>query len=104
MPPAHSPPRPAITSRSTLPRPPHPPPYVRDDRETPLYVGRDGEFVEMICPTTGKAEYFSNQARTRDLLTRRLICPTRQPVGWMERSDTHHVREFWRMATGRAAR
>jgi hypothetical protein len=24
-------------------RPPHPVPYVRDDRETPLCVGRDGE-------------------------------------------------------------
>src|SRR5437868_14290218 len=27
----------------TLPRPPHPVPNVRDDRETPLCVGRDGE-------------------------------------------------------------
>jgi hypothetical protein len=27
--------------RSTLPRPPHPAPYVRDDRETPLCVRRD---------------------------------------------------------------
>ena len=26
-----------------MPRPPHPVPYVRDDRETPLCVGRDGE-------------------------------------------------------------
>jgi hypothetical protein len=25
-----------------MPRPPHPVPYVRDDRETPLCVGRDG--------------------------------------------------------------
>ena len=25
------------------PRPPHPAPYVRDDRETPLCVGRDGK-------------------------------------------------------------
>src|ERR1039457_5140986 len=30
-------------ARKTLPRPPHPVPYVRDDRETPLCVGRDGE-------------------------------------------------------------
>jgi hypothetical protein len=29
-------------ARKTLPRPPHPVPYVRDDRETPLCVGRDG--------------------------------------------------------------
>jgi hypothetical protein len=30
-------------ARKTLPRPPHPVPYVRDDRETPLCVGRDSE-------------------------------------------------------------
>ena len=28
-------------ARKTLPRPPHPAPNVRDDRETPLLVGRD---------------------------------------------------------------
>jgi hypothetical protein len=28
-------------ARKTLPRPPHPVPYVRNDRETPLCVGRD---------------------------------------------------------------
>src|ERR1019366_7706383 len=28
---------------SAPPRPPHPAPYVRDDRETPLCVGRDGK-------------------------------------------------------------
>jgi hypothetical protein len=30
-------------ARETLPRPPHPVPYVRDDRETPLCVGRDAK-------------------------------------------------------------
>src|SRR5712692_313105 len=30
-------------ARKTLPRPPHPVPYVRDDRDTPLCVGRDDE-------------------------------------------------------------
>src|SRR3981081_3595867 len=30
-------------ARKTLPRPPHPVPYVRDDRETPLCVGRDAQ-------------------------------------------------------------
>jgi hypothetical protein len=35
--------RPATTiARMTLPRPPHPVPNVRDDRDTPLCVGRDG--------------------------------------------------------------
>src|SRR6478672_12542007 len=29
--------------QARCPRPPHPVPYVRDDRETPLCVGRDGE-------------------------------------------------------------
>jgi hypothetical protein len=38
---AHHPPCDPI-ARKTLPRPPHPVPYVRDDRETPLCVGRDG--------------------------------------------------------------
>ena len=32
----------ALFARLTLPRPPHPAPNVRDDRETPLCVGRDG--------------------------------------------------------------
>jgi hypothetical protein len=30
------------------PHPPHPLPYVRDDRETPLCVGRDGKRYEVI--------------------------------------------------------
>jgi hypothetical protein len=30
-------------------RPPHPAPYVCDDRETPLCVGRDGATNEVIC-------------------------------------------------------
>jgi hypothetical protein len=30
-------------ARKTLPRPPHPVPYVRDDRDTPLCVGRDAK-------------------------------------------------------------
>src|SRR5260221_14431955 len=38
---AHRPPCNPV-ARKTLPRPPHPVPYVRDDRETPLCVGRDG--------------------------------------------------------------
>jgi hypothetical protein len=39
---AHHPPCDPI-ARKTLPRPPHPVPYVRDDRETPLCVGRDAK-------------------------------------------------------------
>jgi hypothetical protein len=39
---AHHPPCNPI-ARKTLPRPPHPVPYVRDDRETPLCVGRDAK-------------------------------------------------------------
>jgi hypothetical protein len=31
-----------------LPRPPHPVPYVRDDHDTPLCVGRDGGVLELI--------------------------------------------------------
>jgi len=39
------------------PRPPHPVPNVRDDRETPLCVGRDGGDIELIW-VVGEAEYF----------------------------------------------
>jgi hypothetical protein len=35
-------------SSLVLPRPSHPLPYVRDDRETPLCVGRDGDDEEVI--------------------------------------------------------
>ena len=38
-------------------RPPHPVPNVRDDRETPLCVGRDGGDIELIW-VVGEAEYF----------------------------------------------
>ena len=34
-------------------RPPHPLPYVRDDRETPLRVGRDGERYRSDLGQTG---------------------------------------------------
>src|SRR5258708_49714 len=47
----------ALFAHLTLPRPPHPAAYVRDDRETPLCVGRDGDISEVICART-KQEYF----------------------------------------------
>src|SRR5438552_3149876 len=38
--------------RATLPRPPHPAPNVRDDRDMPLSKGtRRLKLVELICPT-----------------------------------------------------
>ena len=41
--------RPAKTiARPTLPRPPHPAPYVRDDRDTPLLWGRDGAVCRAV--------------------------------------------------------
>jgi hypothetical protein len=37
---------------STSPRPPHPAPNVRDDREAPLFFGNETrEVLKMICPT-----------------------------------------------------
>jgi hypothetical protein len=42
----------------TLPRPPHPLPNVRDDRETPLFRAGDGLDMELIC-VAGEANYFS---------------------------------------------
>ena len=47
-------------ARPTLPRPPHPVPNVRDDRDTPL--SRDGmaAAIELIW-VRREAEYFYNQ-------------------------------------------
>jgi|ERR1700722_15380466 hypothetical protein len=42
---------------SAMPRPPQPVPYVRDDRETPLRVGRDDERCEVIW-VKGESKYF----------------------------------------------
>jgi hypothetical protein len=43
--------------RLTLLRPSHPLPYVRDDRDTPLFSGRDGGNVSVIWGNR-EAEYF----------------------------------------------
>jgi hypothetical protein len=40
------------------PRPPHPAPNVRDDREAPLLRDGMARVVDLICPTA-KAKYFS---------------------------------------------
>ena len=52
-------PKPALRSRSrpTLPRPSHPAPNVRDDRDTPLSWVRDGGLVGVIWGNR-EAEYF----------------------------------------------
>jgi hypothetical protein len=42
------------------PRPPHPAPNVRDDRETPLCGPGRGEFVKVICPTA-QAHIFASR-------------------------------------------
>jgi hypothetical protein len=52
------------------PRPSHPAPDVRDDREAPLFVGAGrGELLEMICPTA-KAKYFSQGGWTSGQISR----------------------------------
>src|ERR1700738_5048025 len=53
----------ALFARLTLPRPPHPVPYVRDDHDTPLCVGRDGGGLEVIW-VGGEAKYFSRRGWT----------------------------------------
>src|SRR5436190_4562090 len=53
------------------PRPSHPVPNVRDDRETPLCVGRDGETYEVIW-VRDERKYFSSWGWT----AKRLICLT----------------------------
>jgi len=46
-----------------LPRPSHPVPNVRDDRETPLCVGRDGALIILIW-VSGEAQYFCKRGWT----------------------------------------
>jgi len=56
---------------SRMSRPPLPAPYVRDDRDTPLFVGTGwGEVIAMICPT-GRVEYFSREDWTSRRARRR---------------------------------
>jgi hypothetical protein len=50
--------RPRTNVRLTLPRPPHPAPNVRDDRETPLCVGRDGGGYSGDLGLTGTGMFF----------------------------------------------
>jgi hypothetical protein len=54
------------------PRPPHPEPYVRDDRETPLCVGRDDETMEVIWVKREGAIFLRE-----GLDNESVICPTR---------------------------
>jgi len=69
---AHGKTRPAITSHAkTLPRPPHPVPNVRDDRETPLCGTGRCESVEMFLPGR-EAKYFCKWGWTGNSL----ICPS----------------------------
>ena len=55
----------------TLPRPSHPLPNVRDDRETPLCVGRDGEDKQVIW-VRSEPEYFCKEGWTGVSV----ICPS----------------------------
>jgi len=45
------------------PRPSHPLPYVRDDRETPLCVGRDANDIEVIW-VKRECKYFCGEDST----------------------------------------
>jgi hypothetical protein len=56
-------------------RPPHPLPYVRDDRETPLCVGRDGDGCRSDLGQKGIGIFFDSGLDS-DLL----FCPTGRPA------------------------
>src|SRR3984893_14696509 len=62
-------------SSTTPPRPSHPAPNVRDDRDTSLLWGETAESVEVICPT-GQAKYFLPEGWTRILQN----CPSGKSV------------------------
>ena len=71
-------PKPALRSRSrpTLPRPSHPAPNVRDDRDTPLlWVGMAG--VVGVIWGNREAEYFCRRHWTKPCV----ICPTGNATG-----------------------
>src|SRR5258705_6008113 len=50
-------------ARKTLPRPSHPVPYVRDDRDTPLLWDGMAESINLFLPN-GEAEYFCKDGWT----------------------------------------
>ena len=66
----------ALFARLTLPRPPHPVPYVRDDREAPLCVGRDGGSFRTDSGSE-KPKYFFKMGLTAISL----ICPSGPKTG-----------------------
>jgi hypothetical protein len=57
------------------PRPLHPAPNVRDDRDTPLLWERDGGDLEVIW-VSGEEEYFLKWDWTGKSSPASLICPT----------------------------
>jgi hypothetical protein len=57
------------------PRPPHPVPNVRDDREAPLLRDGMARVVDLICPTA-KAKYFSQRGWTGTKQRNEVICPS----------------------------
>jgi hypothetical protein len=51
------------------------PPRVRDDRESPLLVGRDANHVTLIC-SSEKQKYFCERGWTRHDCGGEVICPS----------------------------
>jgi len=68
-------------ARKTLPRPPHPVPYVRDDRDTPLCgVGRL-QLIEMFLPGTEAKSFLKWDSTTAQIIGRAVPtnCTVRPP-------------------------
>src|SRR6267378_5007046 len=65
---AHHPPCDPL-ARKTLPRPSHPVPYVRDDRDTPLLWDGMAESINLFLPN-GEAEYFCKEGWTAESTNR----------------------------------
>jgi hypothetical protein len=59
-----------------MPRPLHPVPYVRDDRETPLCVGRDGERHAGDLRQTGTEIFLQKGLDTHPPSAGSVICPS----------------------------
>jgi hypothetical protein len=79
-------------SSDNTPRPSHPAPNVRDDREAPLLQARDARIIVLICPTRQHPSGCGRLARRAvcawracEALTTVMASASEDPLGWAKR-------------------
>jgi hypothetical protein len=82
--------RPHALARMTPPRPLHPAPNVRDDREAPLLWEQDGE-TDKLIRLFGKSEYFFKRGWTAAERQLHLICPSGKIRCGLRRAESEIV-------------